>query len=144
MLARVGFRHTATNATTIQSTMDVHEVIRGRHPHRLVIDLDAPQTVLDRKGHKRDDITYRLFESMAHLVNELIRPERVDWTPRYFACASSSDATRLSLHVSIPNVLLADYAEAGVRRVMLQHLLHDDLDAVALIGREVIPRVAAL
>ena len=39
---------------------------------------------------------------------------------------------------------LADYAEAGVRRVMLQHLLHDDLEAVALIGRELIPRVAAL
>jgi len=39
---------------------------------------------------------------------------------------------------------LADYAEAGVRRVMIQHLLHDDLEAVALIGREVIPRVAAL
>jgi F420-dependent oxidoreductase-like protein len=31
---------------------------------------------------------------------------------------------------------------AGVRRVMLQHLLHDDLDAVALAGREVIPAVS--
>ena len=30
---------------------------------------------------------------------------------------------------------------AGVERVMLQHLLHDDLDAVELIGREVIPNV---
>ncbi len=39
---------------------------------------------------------------------------------------------------------LAGYAEAGVRRVMLQHLLHEDLEAVALIGSEVIPRVAAL
>ncbi len=39
---------------------------------------------------------------------------------------------------------LAAYAEAGVRRVMLQHILHDDLEAVALIGAEVIPRVAAL
>ena len=39
---------------------------------------------------------------------------------------------------------LADYAGAGVRRVMLQHLLHDDLEAVALIGREIIPRVAGL
>ena len=32
--------------------------------------------------------------------------------------------------------------EAGVSRVMCQHLLHDDLDAVALIGRELAPRVA--
>jgi F420-dependent oxidoreductase-like protein len=30
---------------------------------------------------------------------------------------------------------------AGVERVMLQHLLHDDLDAVELTGREVIPAV---
>jgi F420-dependent oxidoreductase-like protein len=29
--------------------------------------------------------------------------------------------------------------QAGVERVMLQHLLHDDLDAVELTGREVIP-----
>jgi F420-dependent oxidoreductase-like protein len=32
--------------------------------------------------------------------------------------------------------------EAGVNRVMCQHLLHDDLDAVALLGREIAPRVA--
>jgi F420-dependent oxidoreductase-like protein len=39
---------------------------------------------------------------------------------------------------------LAEYAEAGVERVMLQHLLHDDLDAVALIGAEIIPEAANL
>ena len=32
--------------------------------------------------------------------------------------------------------------EAGVSRVMCQQLLHDDLDAVALLGRELGPRVA--
>jgi alkanesulfonate monooxygenase SsuD/methylene tetrahydromethanopterin reductase-like flavin-dependent oxidoreductase (luciferase family) len=32
--------------------------------------------------------------------------------------------------------------EAGVSRVMCQQLLHDDLDAVALLGRELAPRVA--
>jgi F420-dependent oxidoreductase-like protein len=32
--------------------------------------------------------------------------------------------------------------DAGVSRVMCQHLLHDDLDAVALIGSELAPRVA--
>lgn len=31
---------------------------------------------------------------------------------------------------------IAALAEAGVRRIMCQHLVHDDLDAVALIGRE--------
>ncbi len=33
-------------------------------------------------------------------------------------------------------------AEAGVARIMCQHLLHDDLDAVALMGRELAPVVA--
>jgi alkanesulfonate monooxygenase SsuD/methylene tetrahydromethanopterin reductase-like flavin-dependent oxidoreductase (luciferase family) len=31
---------------------------------------------------------------------------------------------------------IAALGEAGVQRLMCQHLLHDDLDAVALIGRE--------
>jgi F420-dependent oxidoreductase-like protein len=39
---------------------------------------------------------------------------------------------------------LAEFADAGVERVMMQHLLHDDLEAVALIGQEIIPAVADL
>jgi alkanesulfonate monooxygenase SsuD/methylene tetrahydromethanopterin reductase-like flavin-dependent oxidoreductase (luciferase family) len=31
---------------------------------------------------------------------------------------------------------IAALAEAGVHRIMCQHLAHDDLDTVALIGRE--------
>jgi alkanesulfonate monooxygenase SsuD/methylene tetrahydromethanopterin reductase-like flavin-dependent oxidoreductase (luciferase family) len=39
---------------------------------------------------------------------------------------------------------LGELEEAGrVERVMLQHLQHDDLEAVALIGREVAPKLAA-
>lgn len=34
------------------------------------------------------------------------------------------------------------YEQAGVERVMLQHLLHDDLDMVELIGRELIPALS--
>lgn len=36
---------------------------------------------------------------------------------------------------------LRGLAEAGVERVMLQHLAHDDLATVELVGREVIPHV---
>ena len=36
---------------------------------------------------------------------------------------------------------LREYEAAGVERVMLQHLRHEDLDVVELIGREVIPAV---
>jgi F420-dependent oxidoreductase-like protein len=39
---------------------------------------------------------------------------------------------------------LGQFAEVGVERVMMQHLLHDDLEAVALIGQEIIPGVASL
>jgi 2-methylisocitrate lyase-like PEP mutase family enzyme len=37
---------------------------------------------------------------------------------------------------------LREYEQAGASRVMLQHLLHDDLEAIELIGREVIPRLS--
>ena len=37
---------------------------------------------------------------------------------------------------------LGALAEAGVERVMLQHLVHKDLDMVTLIGAEVVPRVS--
>lgn len=34
---------------------------------------------------------------------------------------------------------LGEYAAVGVQRVYLQHLLHDDLDTVELIGSEIVP-----
>ena len=37
---------------------------------------------------------------------------------------------------------LREYERAGVTRVMLQHLVHEDLDTVELIGRELRPAVA--
>jgi F420-dependent oxidoreductase-like protein len=37
---------------------------------------------------------------------------------------------------------LEAYQEAGLDRIMLQHLVHDDLDMVALIGDELVARVA--
>ena len=39
---------------------------------------------------------------------------------------------------------LAAYAEAGVQRVMMQHLLHDDLEMLGLIGQSIIPEAASL
>ena len=37
---------------------------------------------------------------------------------------------------------LCEIEEIGYERVMLQHLVHDDLETVELIGRELVPRVA--
>jgi F420-dependent oxidoreductase-like protein len=39
---------------------------------------------------------------------------------------------------------LAEYAQAGVQRVLLQHLVHEDLEMVELIGAEIVPAAAAL
>lgn len=39
---------------------------------------------------------------------------------------------------------LQAFSSAGVRRVMLQLLVHEDLESVALIGRELVPLVASL
>jgi alkanesulfonate monooxygenase SsuD/methylene tetrahydromethanopterin reductase-like flavin-dependent oxidoreductase (luciferase family) len=53
-------------------------------------------------------------------------------------------ATRL---VGTPNEVLerlADYAKAGVQRVYLQDLLHDDLEMIELLGRDVVPEAARL
>ena len=37
---------------------------------------------------------------------------------------------------------LREFEAAGVQRVMLQHVVHDDLDVVAAIGRELVPALA--
>jgi len=39
---------------------------------------------------------------------------------------------------------LEEYASAGVERVFMQHLVHEDLETVALIGSEIVPAAAAL
>jgi alkanesulfonate monooxygenase SsuD/methylene tetrahydromethanopterin reductase-like flavin-dependent oxidoreductase (luciferase family) len=39
---------------------------------------------------------------------------------------------------------LEEYADVGVDRVYMQHLVHEDLETVALIGTEIVPEAAAL
>jgi alkanesulfonate monooxygenase SsuD/methylene tetrahydromethanopterin reductase-like flavin-dependent oxidoreductase (luciferase family) len=39
---------------------------------------------------------------------------------------------------------LAEYAVAGVQRVLMQHLVHDDLEMLELIGAEIVPAAAVL
>jgi hypothetical protein len=36
---------------------------------------------------------------------------------------------------------LAEYEEAGVERIMLQHLAHRDIEMVELIGSKVVPEL---
>ncbi len=53
-------------------------------------------------------------------------------------------STRLVGTVSQVLQRLEEYARAGVERVFMQHLLHEDLEMVALIGGEIIPEAADL
>ena len=39
---------------------------------------------------------------------------------------------------------LATYAAAGIQRVLVHQLVHEDLESVELIGREIVPAAAAL
>lgn len=39
---------------------------------------------------------------------------------------------------------MAQLGGAGLKRIMLQHLLHDDIESVELIGREIIPQALTL
>jgi alkanesulfonate monooxygenase SsuD/methylene tetrahydromethanopterin reductase-like flavin-dependent oxidoreductase (luciferase family) len=39
---------------------------------------------------------------------------------------------------------LAEFAAAGIQRVLVHQLVHTDLDQVELIGRQVVPEAARL
>jgi alkanesulfonate monooxygenase SsuD/methylene tetrahydromethanopterin reductase-like flavin-dependent oxidoreductase (luciferase family) len=54
------------------------------------------------------------------------------------------ESSRRALSGTVDEVAeqLREFEAAGVTRVMCQHLLHDDLDMIALLGREVAPAVA--
>ncbi len=39
---------------------------------------------------------------------------------------------------------LAEYGAAGIQRMFVHHLVHEDLESVALIGREIVPAAAAI
>jgi alkanesulfonate monooxygenase SsuD/methylene tetrahydromethanopterin reductase-like flavin-dependent oxidoreductase (luciferase family) len=60
--------------------------------------------------------------------------------PEAFLASMADSAVAGTLDENLER--LGELAEAGIERVMLQHLLHRDLDAVEQIGRRVAPAVA--
>jgi alkanesulfonate monooxygenase SsuD/methylene tetrahydromethanopterin reductase-like flavin-dependent oxidoreductase (luciferase family) len=96
----------------------------GRDPATLPLSLMTP-FVLDRDHARRFVERYpnsgsgdELYERLAHR-----------------GVAGSPDELAASLR---------EFEEAGVERVMLQHVVHEDLDVVAAIGRELVPALAAV
>jgi alkanesulfonate monooxygenase SsuD/methylene tetrahydromethanopterin reductase-like flavin-dependent oxidoreductase (luciferase family) len=66
--------------------------------------------------------------------------EGVDTEPERFLADQRDSTLAGTLDENVER--LRELAAAGVERVMLQHLLHRDLDAVEQIGRVVVPAVA--
>ena len=97
----------------------------GRDPESLGISINGNVLV----GNDRNDLARRAARHLAY--------QRIDLTPQEHL--DSLGANRL---VGTPARILEqlqEYAAAGVSRMMMQVFPHDDLDAIAMIGTEVLP-----
>ncbi len=101
----------------------------GRDPETLVFSLMTACVV----GADRQELLARVRELLRLLGAEGEDAEAVlrDRSEQWLAGTPDEVVERLGA-----------LAEAGVQRVYLQHLLHRDLDMVALVGSEVGPRVS--
>jgi F420-dependent oxidoreductase-like protein len=98
----------------------------------------------EREGRDPDTLRLSLMtgvvvgEERARKLFERHRPgegDFEDWRDRY---------SQRSLVGGIDEIAarIREYEAAGCERIMLQHLLHDDLETVRIIGRELAPAVA--
>jgi len=99
---------------------------QGRDPSGLRLSMMVYNTVI---GTDRADLTAKL---------QRIGRELGPGTPD--GLVSDNPAFRFAGTVEEIVERLSEFAAAGVDRVMLQHLLHRDLESIALIGEKVIPR----
>jgi alkanesulfonate monooxygenase SsuD/methylene tetrahydromethanopterin reductase-like flavin-dependent oxidoreductase (luciferase family) len=102
----------------------------GRDPAELPLSLMAGTVVgvdqADLQNHASRLMERRGETGDAAAVLESLGPKRIVGTPDRVLAR------------------LEEYSQAGVQRVMMQHLVHDDLEALALIGSEIIPEAAGL
>ncbi len=87
--------------------------------------------------------TWLAGEDRAELLDRagrLAQWQDEDTDPERFLAEQRDSALAGTLDENVER--LRELGEAGVERVMLQHLLHRDLDAVEQIGRVVVPAVA--
>jgi alkanesulfonate monooxygenase SsuD/methylene tetrahydromethanopterin reductase-like flavin-dependent oxidoreductase (luciferase family) len=99
----------------------------GRDPDTLRLSLMTTCVV----GRDEDELYDRAAAVLARTGN--------DRDPREWVAARAGTAILGTVEQAAEQ--LAAYAAVGVQRIMLQHLAHDDLDMVELIGSELIPAV---
>lgn len=101
----------------------------GRDPGSLRLSVMAQNTVLGTTGADLDRRIARVQRDMGTgsggLLNEPVS--------RWFTATAADAVDRL-----------AEWAAAGVRRVLLQHQLWSDLETVAMIGADIVPHVRDL
>ncbi len=85
-------------------------------------------------GADEDDLRRRAAELM----------ERIDEDGEVDAFIEGMKPTMTAGSVEQVLERLHEFAAVGAERVMFQHLVHDDLETVALIGREILPQAASL
>nr|MBA3348779.1 hypothetical protein [Actinomycetota bacterium] len=78
---------------------------------------------------------------LLHRVGRLMKRMRVDGDPEEFIRERGDVMVLGTLEEA--DARLRELEEAGVERIFLQHLAHDDVEMVRLLGAEVAPRVAS-
>lgn len=120
----------------------------------------TPQEVLTRRSGlmsacaaaDRDPDTLRISLLLNVLVGESpkdLEARAARLADRQGGVGGSSDVGGLGTErlVGTPDQIierLQAYADAGVQRVMLQHLLHEDLEAIEMLGTRVVRQVASM
>ncbi|GES83069.1 highly derived D5-like helicase-primase [Rhizophagus clarus] len=108
----------ADNADGIEAILlereghSLHEIIDGDEPLRPIIDFDLSQEVLDTIEPKltRKEIGNLLYRAFIETCHEIF-PE---WNDKTLTIASSSDAKKMSLHISTTGMRLPNIAKVSV------------------------------
>jgi F420-dependent oxidoreductase-like protein len=125
----VNFRD-PSSCRRVRTSLDRACSEEGRDPDSLAFSL-MTQAIVGRDRGEVEARAGRLMERAGH---------------RGDPAAFVENAGEAGIVGTVDQVLerLAEYAESGIGRVMLQHLDHPDLDMVALVGDEVIPAAASV
>ncbi len=118
---------TAEEVAEIRAGLDRACEAEGRDPATLPLSLMTGWLV----GADRDELLDR--------ASRLSRWKGGDGDGEAFLAGLRESAIRGTVEEALEQ--LRQLNEAGLTRIMGQHLLHRDLDAVALMGREIAPRV---
>jgi alkanesulfonate monooxygenase SsuD/methylene tetrahydromethanopterin reductase-like flavin-dependent oxidoreductase (luciferase family) len=120
------FFATVEEARERKERLDAACELAGRDPATLRSSLMAPLVVGE------DDAAVR---ASARRIGERFGREEGDVLERYGERGPVGTVDRVVER-------LRELEEIGYERVMLQHLVHDDLDTVSLIGKELVPALA--